>query len=85
MELIVGFFVMAVVVLWAFGVPISLIIIAVKMSGMYRITLNSLQLSKSIIQRAQEELEKESSWDWDAVSLKSGKIVDAKAEEIPHG
>jgi len=65
--LIVGFIVIVVVVLWAL-IPIALIVIAIKMSGMYRIALNSLRLSESIVQKSQEELEKEFHWNWDAVN-----------------
>jgi hypothetical protein len=43
--------------LWALGIPISLIVIAVKISGIHKITLNSAQQSEKLIKEMQKSIE----------------------------
>lgn len=57
MELIVGFIVMVVVALWTLGVPIALIVIAVKISGIHNITLSSQRQSEKLIKEMRKSME----------------------------
>jgi len=64
--------------LWVLGIPISLIVIAVKISGMYKITLSSAQQSEKLIKEMQKSIEP--SWNWNAVN-KRAEVVRTEIKE----
>jgi hypothetical protein len=64
--------------LWVLGIPISLIVIAIKISGIYRITLNNTLMSEKLIKEIQEPIEP--SWNWNAVN-KRAEVVRTEIKE----
>ena len=70
MEFIQAFLVLIIIlataILWLFGIPIALIVIAVKLSDIHKAMREPAKIP----------------WNSDYVSLKSGKVVDADAKPV---